>query len=140
MRPKRTGWDGPADGVALDRVDCLRLLSSVPVGRVLFTEAALPAALPVAHLLDNEEVLFRAEHGSGFAAATRNRVVAFQADGIDAPTRRGWSVVGVGEAYEVLEPGRLVGLASRLPVLWHGPAGRPHTISLPLQHLSGHGW
>jgi nitroimidazol reductase NimA-like FMN-containing flavoprotein (pyridoxamine 5'-phosphate oxidase superfamily) len=130
----------PDGGAQLDRAECLRLLGSAPVGRVVFSQAALPAAQPVAYLLDDEEVLFHAEPGSRFAAATRNRVVAFQVDDVDAPARRGWSLLGVGEAYEVLEPTRLAALTRRLPVLWVRSTGALHTMSVPMQLLSGRRW
>ena len=36
----------------LDREDCLGLLASVPLGRVVFTDRALPAIQPVNFVLD----------------------------------------------------------------------------------------
>ena len=66
--------------------------------------------------------------------------MAFQVDDVDALTRRGWNVVGVGEAYEVLEPTRLAALSRRLPVLWVRSTGAPHTMSVPMQLLSGRRW
>jgi len=68
--------------------------------------------------------------------ASRQHVVAFQVDDLDTTARTGWSVVGVGEAYEVLAPGRLAELAGRIPRPW--AAGRTgHVISIPLQQLTG---
>ena len=126
----------PAELVELDRDECLRLLAKHAVGRVVFTDAALPAAQPVNYLLDDEEVVFRTGAGSKLAAATRHAVVAFEVDEIDARTQTGWSVLGVGEAYEVLDPARLAELAERMPTPW--AAGRmDHTISIPLQRLTG---
>lgn len=120
----------------LDRRECLRLLGCACIGRVVFTDSALPAAQPVNYLLDDEEIIFRTENGSKLAAATRHHVVAFEADEIDTQTRTGWSVLGVGEAYEVVEPTRLLELVARLPMPW--AAGHDqHTISIPLQRLSG---
>lgn len=120
----------------LDRHECLCLLAKIAIGRVVFTEAALPAAQPVNYLLDGEEVLFRAGAGSKLAAGTRHAVVAFEVDEIDARTQTGWSVLGVGEAYEVLDPARLAELADRMPAPW--TADRTgHTISIPLQRLTG---
>ncbi len=126
----------PAELMRLDRHECLCLLAKIAIGRVVFTEAALPAAQPVNYLLDGEEVLFRAGAGSKLAAATRHAVVAFEVDEIDARTQTGWSVLGVGEAYEVLDPARLAELAERMPAPW--TADRTgHTISIPLQRLTG---
>ncbi len=120
----------------LDRAECLRLLGSRRIGRVVFTESALPAAQPVAYLVDDEEVVFATPALSALADATCHHVVAFEVDELDDPTWTGWSVLGVGEAYEILEPVRLAWLAERLPPPWTpGPAQR--AFSIPLQRLTG---
>lgn len=121
----------------LDRGECLRLLAQAVIGRVMFTTAALPAAQPVTYLLDREEIIFRAGVGSTLAAATRDTVVAFQADEINGPALTGWSVLGVGHAYEVTDPARLAELAHRPPVPWV-PTDPAHTLAIPLQRLTGH--
>ena len=118
------------------RDECLRLLAGGVVGRVVFTEAALPAAHPVTYLLDGEEIVFRTAGGGKLAAATVHRVVAFEVDEIDLDARTGWSVLGVGEAYEVTDPGRLADLATRMPSPW-APNRDGHTVALPLQRLTG---
>jgi nitroimidazol reductase NimA-like FMN-containing flavoprotein (pyridoxamine 5'-phosphate oxidase superfamily) len=120
----------------LDRVECLRLLGTALIGRVVFTQAALPAAQPVNYLLDGEEILFRTANGSKLAAASRHHVVGFEVDEIDLASRIGWSVFGVGEAYEVVVPARLAELADRMPDPW-APAHEAHTICIPLQQLTG---
>ncbi|MFR9803936.1 pyridoxamine 5'-phosphate oxidase family protein [Pseudonocardia sp. RS010] len=120
----------------ISRSGCLALLARVQVGRVLYTGGALPAAHPVAFVLDGEEVVFRTAEGSTLAAAVRHAVVGFQADQIDAVARAGWTVLGVGEAYEVVVPDRLENLSAMLPGPW--VAGRDgHVISIPLQLLHG---
>jgi nitroimidazol reductase NimA-like FMN-containing flavoprotein (pyridoxamine 5'-phosphate oxidase superfamily) len=125
-----------AELVELDHGECLRLLAGRVVGRVVFTDDALPAAQPVNYLLDGEEVVFRTGAGSKLASATRNSVVAFQVDEIDACTHIGWSVLGIGEAYEVFDPGRLADLARRQPA--PGDACPwAHAIAIPLQRLTG---
>jgi uncharacterized protein len=133
-----TAADGAAivELVELDEAECLRLLAECEIGRVVFTDAALPAAQPVTYLLDGEEVVFRTGGGSKLAAATRGAVVAFQADEIDTRTRTGWTVLGVGETYEVLVPRRLAELAERMPEPW-APNSTAHTIAIPLQRLTG---
>src|SRR6478736_4121550 len=82
----------------IDRPACLELLASGQIGRVVYTEAAMPAAHPVNYLLDGEEVVFRTGEGAKLAAASRGFVVGFQADEIDVEQRSGWSVHGVGSA------------------------------------------
>ena len=120
----------------IDRPGCLELLASGQIGRVVYTEAAMPAAHPVNYLLDGEEVVFRTGAGAKLAAASRGVVVGFQADEIDVERRSGWSVLAVGEAYEILDPARLSELADRLPTPWASDR-TGHCISIPLQRLTG---
>ncbi|GAA4542113.1 pyridoxamine 5'-phosphate oxidase family protein [Pseudonocardia xishanensis] len=122
--------------VELDRAGCLRLLATAEIGRVVFSHHAMPAAHPVAYVLDGEEIVFRTGGGSTLAAAARNAVVGFQTDRIDPGTRTGWSVLAVGESYEVTEPRRLAALRERLPEPW-APGRTGHTLSIPAQHLTG---
>src|SRR3954452_21351553 len=88
---------GAAQPGGLDREECLRLLAKGVLGRVIFTNAALPAAQPILYLLDGEEILFCVTAGSKLATAARQAVVAFEADDIDPDTHTGWSILGVGQ-------------------------------------------
>ncbi len=122
--------------VELTPVECMHLLDGPVIRRVIFTDAALPAAQPVAFLLNDQEVVFRTRNGSKLAAASRHAVVGFEVDEIDTVTRTGWSVLGIGQAYEILDPARLDDLAIRAPDPW-APGHDAHTISIPLQRLTG---
>jgi nitroimidazol reductase NimA-like FMN-containing flavoprotein (pyridoxamine 5'-phosphate oxidase superfamily) len=122
--------------VELTRTECLRLLAGGVIGRVIGTDAALPTAQPVNYVLDAEEIIFRTANGSKLAAATRNAVVAFQLDQFDMTTRTGWSVLGVGEAHEVVDPSRLAELADLQPDPWVRDHDA-HTICIPLGILTG---
>lgn len=95
----------------LEREECLRLAASGTVGRVVFTEQALPAITPVAYALKDGSVFLKAREGSRLAHATNGSVVAFEVDEFDPELSRGWSVVFVGKAEPVVEPGRLQQLA-----------------------------
>jgi uncharacterized protein len=119
----------------LGRQDCLRLLAGQAVGRVS-TESGSPAAMPVNYILDGQEVVFRLRRGSGVAAAARNAIVAFEVDEVDSRTHAGWSVLGIGESYEVDDRARLAALARRMPDSW-APRRSTHTIAVPLTVLSG---
>jgi nitroimidazol reductase NimA-like FMN-containing flavoprotein (pyridoxamine 5'-phosphate oxidase superfamily) len=89
----------------LSRDESLRLLGSVPMGRVVFTDRALPAIRPVNHLVDDGHVVIRSHTGAAIlSAAERGVVVAYEADMIDPETRVGWSVVVTGVARQVRNP------------------------------------
>lgn len=82
----------------LDREQCLSLLQTVRVGRLVFTERALPAVQPVNFRLWRGDIVIRVAGGGKLAAALSNLVVAFQADELDPDLRAGWSVTVVGRA------------------------------------------
>jgi hypothetical protein len=91
----------------LTREESLQLLSSVAVGRVVFTHLALPAIRPVFHLVEEDRIVIRAHLGAAITAVDgpgAGTVVAYEADMIDAGDRLGWSVIVVGRARH-LAPG-----------------------------------
>jgi nitroimidazol reductase NimA-like FMN-containing flavoprotein (pyridoxamine 5'-phosphate oxidase superfamily) len=112
------------------------LLATGVVGRVVFHDMAMPAAHPVVYLLDGEEIVFRTWSGHKLVAATVHQVVAFEVDEIDREARTGWSVLGVGQAYEVTDRRRLADLATRIPSAWVADRDR-HVVAIPLQRLTG---
>ncbi|MEK6439071.1 pyridoxamine 5'-phosphate oxidase family protein [Pseudonocardia sp. T1-2H] len=120
----------------LDRAQCLDLLRGSVIGRVVFTDSALPAAQPVAYLLDGEEVVFRTGEGTKLAAATCSAVIAFEVDEVDLGIRTGWSVLGIGRAYEVTDLRRWADLATRMPEP-RAPDATAHTIAVPMSRLAG---
>ncbi|MFF2775387.1 pyridoxamine 5'-phosphate oxidase family protein [Streptomyces sp. NPDC058052] len=95
--------------VELGPEEALRLLSGVPLGRIVFTEQALPAIRPVNHVVDGGDVVIRTDEGAALArrareAGTRGVVVAYEADEIDTAGRLGWSVVVTGYCRLVTDP------------------------------------
>ncbi len=83
--------------------ECRTLLGTVAVGRVAITLGALPAVFPVNYRVVDDEIVFLAGEGTKLRAALDGVVVAFQADEIDGPRRRGWSVLVVGLAQEITD-------------------------------------
>jgi nitroimidazol reductase NimA-like FMN-containing flavoprotein (pyridoxamine 5'-phosphate oxidase superfamily) len=86
----------PTDHAGLEILpfgDCLRLLDSVPVGRIGFFADGEIVILPVNHLVDGQDVLFRTGAGSKLSSVGSKNLVGFEADACDARTRSGWSVV-----------------------------------------------
>jgi uncharacterized protein len=80
----------------LGRQDCLRLLASTGLGRLAYTQGALPAVRPVTFTLRGGEVLIPSLDGSPLLDAVRGSVVAFEADDYDETTRTGWTVTVIG--------------------------------------------
>jgi uncharacterized protein len=96
---------------ALDEQECLRLLGTTAIGRVAYTEAALPAIRPVSYTLRDGAVVIPTQADSSLAFALRGAVVAFEADSYDHAARTGWSVTVVGPSWVVtagpsVDPGR----------------------------------
>lgn len=105
----------PARMVELGRDEALKLLGSVQLGRVAFTDQALPAIRPVNHLVDEGDIIVRTHGGSALLGhALQSEVVAYEADEIDATTQTGWSVVVTGTATRVVDPGTLARYRSLL--------------------------
>lgn len=100
--------------MALTPAQCLELLRSGCVGRVVFTERALPAVLPVSYGVYGEDVVIRTESTSRLAEAARTGVLAFEVDDIDIATRTGWSVVVTGLPILVEDPTQLERVAAVL--------------------------
>lgn len=126
-----------ADDLAtLPETECWRLLASVPVGRVVFTEQSLPAVHPVNFLVADSAVVIRTGPGSKFDAARRGDVLAFEADAIDPETRAGWSVLVIGHASVVVDIDRLVGVVDVDHRPWVRGVGR-HVIQIAGERVTG---
>jgi len=82
----------------LGRDESLRLLSTAPIGRLVFTVDGLPAVRPVTLQLDGQRIVLRARGSAELVAARHRAVVAVEADEIDVATGTGWSVTVVGDA------------------------------------------
>lgn len=128
-----------SDGAALrelSRDECLRLLVSVPVGRVIYTRRALPAVELVNFAMDQGDIVLRTDRSGKLAAAARGAVVAFEADRLDQAHQAGWSVTAIGPSREVTDPAeiarlRTIGLSS-----W-APGEREHFIRISPEILTG---
>ncbi|GAA4147367.1 MULTISPECIES: pyridoxamine 5'-phosphate oxidase family protein [Actinomadura] len=117
--------------------ECLDLMRSVPIGRIVFTDRALPAIQPVNFVLDaDDSVIIRTVPGSKLAAATRGAIVAFEADDFDEASRTGWSVTLIGPARAVTSPAERDRLA-RLPLTPWSPGMRDHFIRVTARQVSG---
>jgi hypothetical protein len=130
----------PLDHAGLETLPfdtCLRLLSSVPLGRIGFYADGEVVMLPVNHAVDGQDVVFQAAGGSKLTAAEQQELVAFEADDYDERTRAGWSVLVTGRAavvYDEAETQRL-GLLGLLP--WACGVEHPFWIRIRPTSVTG---
>jgi uncharacterized protein len=116
--------------------ESLRLLTDAPVGRIVYSDHALPAVQPVNFVVDDEAVVFRAGEGSRLARAVENAVVAFEADEYDPAAGTGWSVAVIGKCVTVSEPGDVERLSRRVPPHW-APIAPGRFVRISIAELSG---
>ena len=88
----------------LDRGESLRLLASVPVGRLIFTVNALPTVRLMNFALVDGLIVVRTADDSAAARKVYDTVVAFEADELDSAARSGSSVTVIGPAALVADP------------------------------------
>jgi nitroimidazol reductase NimA-like FMN-containing flavoprotein (pyridoxamine 5'-phosphate oxidase superfamily) len=94
--------DGPAQQ-QLSRDECLQLMASVSIGRIIYTRQALPAVDLVNFALDHGDIVIKTDGDGKLATATRHAVVAFETDCLD-DQQAGWSVAAIGRSREVTDP------------------------------------
>lgn len=94
----------------LDEHECRRLLPTAVIGRLAFTEGALPTIQPVSFGLVGDQLVIPTRVGSKVAAASKGAVVAFEVDAFDPDAHTGWNVTIVG-------PSRVVTVDSEIAAL-----------------------
>jgi nitroimidazol reductase NimA-like FMN-containing flavoprotein (pyridoxamine 5'-phosphate oxidase superfamily) len=117
------------DPRSFTREQCLALLASVPVGRVVYTDQALPAVMPMNFVLDGDEVVIHTASGSALTAAIRNAVV-------DPVTSSGWSITITGQA-RLVDDAEETARLSRLPLRPWLATANGQFISIPARHVAG---
>jgi hypothetical protein len=128
-----------SDGSALmelSRDQCLQLMASVPVGRVIYTRRALPAVELVNFALDLGDIVIRTDRSGKLAAAARDAVVAFEADCLDAAQQVGWSVTAIGPSREVTDPEE-IGRLQKMGLSSWAPGTREHFIRISPVIMTG---
>ncbi len=130
----------PTDHAGLEMLpfdECLRLLASVPVGRVGFCADGEVVVLPVNHVVDGQDVVFRAARGAKLSAAHAQNPVAFEADGYDPEARSGWSVLVNGRAEAVYEDAEIRRLGRLGLHPWAAAVDRPFWIRIRPASVTG---
>ncbi|MGY2066073.1 pyridoxamine 5'-phosphate oxidase family protein [Blastococcus sp. SYSU DS0619] len=88
----------------LDEAECRRLLGTASIGRLGFTDGALPALVPVSFALHEGSVLIPGRLGNSVVDAVRRTVVALGVDAYDGGSGAGWGVTVVGPSRVVSDP------------------------------------
>jgi nitroimidazol reductase NimA-like FMN-containing flavoprotein (pyridoxamine 5'-phosphate oxidase superfamily) len=130
----------PTDHAGLEILpfdECLRLLASVPVGRVGFFADGELVVLPVNHVIDGQDPVFRTAHGSKLSAAEGQNLAAFEADHYDEQARAGWSVLVIGRAEVVYDEAEVQRLNRRGLHPWVTAVERPFWIRIRATSVSG---
>lgn len=125
--------------VQLGRAESLRLLRSVPYGRVVFTAGALPAVRLASHLADGEQIVICADLGTAINPGPdgTSPVVAYEADLVDATQRSGWSVVVVGRAALVTDQTVAARYRESLGPAWAGEQAS-QVVTITAELVSGY--
>ena len=120
----------------LSRDECVRLMGSVPVGRIVYTRQALPAVELVNFALDGGDIVIRTNLSGKLAAAMHGTVVAFEADDLDPIDKAGWSVTAIGRSRWVSDPADTEHLRRINQDTW-APGEREHFIRISPEILNG---
>jgi hypothetical protein len=127
----------PADASGLEVLsegEALALLATASVGRLVYSDRALPFVVPVAFTLDATDIVIRTGRRSDLATHAGN-VVAFEADDI-ASARSGWTVVVTGRIERVDADAEIARLGDLELPTWV-PAASDHYLRLRPELISG---
>lgn len=120
----------------LSAAACLRLLRSVPLGRLVYTFGGLPAIRLVNFALDDDTIVFTTGSGEKFLAAERGDVVAFEADDVDSELHTGWTVTAIGHL-SVVSADEDAELRRTVPIHSWLPMDGPRLVRLGIESLQG---
>ncbi|MEV0802947.1 pyridoxamine 5'-phosphate oxidase family protein [Kribbella sp. NPDC050281] len=116
--------------------ECLRLLGSVPLGRLVYTLGGLPAIRLVNFVLDDDTIVVNTGPGQKLRAAERGDVVAFEADDVDLDRQLGWTVTAIGHL-SVVSADEADSLRRSLPLHSWLPMDDPQLIRLGIESVHG---
>jgi hypothetical protein len=81
---------------SMTEAECMCLLASKTVGRIIFVEDGFPMAYPVNFRLRKASIIFATADTSALLSAISKTPAAFQVDSIDECARIGWSILARG--------------------------------------------
>jgi len=128
----------PRQAVDLTEGECLALLRSSSMGRIVFTRHAMPAIRPVNHLVDGRKVIIRTHLGAAIVSHTADKtgvVVCYEADDLDPVRHTGWSVIVTGLARIVNDPEAIARYSAQLEPWIAGEMD--YVVSIEPRFISG---
>ena len=134
--PSAVGLHEDREIEVLEETECLALMRTASVGRVAYTEDALPAVQPVCFVLGDGEVFIPTQPGSRVAAASRGADVGFEVDEEDVDGHTGWSVTVVGPSRLIADPVEVGRLDERGVRPW-APGGAHCYIGVAVRLVRG---
>lgn len=134
-----TKHDRGIDFLEMGRDGCMRMLAAASggVGRIALSVS--PATIrPVNYAFDDQtqSVVFRSALGSKLREGLSSGTAAFEIDGTDPAEQTGWSVIIVGEAEEVTDPGEIERLDAFELEPW-APGAKTHWVRISATSVSG---
>ncbi len=117
--------------------ECVELLESTPIGRVVFIADGSPVALPVNYRWFEDSVVFRALDGSKLHAAALESPVGFEVDRWNENDRSGASVLIKGLAAEVTDWAEKAQLEEQNVVPWAGGPWRQAWVRITPDQITG---
>ncbi|MGW0231635.1 pyridoxamine 5'-phosphate oxidase family protein [Actinopolymorpha singaporensis] len=116
--------------------ECIRLLDKAAVGRLVFTDAGLPAVSPLPFTVDGDFVVVGTSAESHVARAVHDSIIAFQADEVATePVLTGWTVTVLGRAQVVRERKEAARLLHEAARPW--PSRTAEFVRVPLTRIHG---
>lgn len=120
----------------LSRGDCLRLIATTAVGRIIYTRQAMPAVELVNFAVYDGDIVIRTSSSGKLAAAVSGAVVAFEVDQLNPGDKTGWSVTAIGRSREVTDPAEIERLRGIGLSTW-APGEREHFIRITPEIVNG---
>jgi hypothetical protein len=120
---------------ALSEAEAFALLATVSVGRLVYSDRALPSLVPVSFSLDGADIVIRTGRRSSPATHASGNVVAFEVDDIGAG-RDGWTVLVTGRIELVVDPFEVARLGALQLPTW-APAASDRYLKLRPELIAG---
>jgi hypothetical protein len=119
----------------LSEAEAFALLATVSVGRLVYSDRALPSLVPVSFSLDERDIVIRTGRRSSPATHASGNVVAFEVDDIGAG-RSGWTVLVTGRIELVIDPFEVARLGALQLPTW-APAVSDRYLRLRPELIAG---